>query len=1047
MVTRFHVGTNRPTQRLTLHVSSVSPLPKSYRDAFSDPNRQNAMRDEYHALIKNKTWILVSRPTDTNIVRCMWFFGHKYLADETLSRYKARLVANGSTQLEGVDMDETFSPSSRCDSLLFIYRQGTDIAYLLSYVDDIVLTASSETLLHQYLTFTRPDFSYVVQQVCLYMHDPREPHFSALKRILRYVRGTLDYGLQLFSSSTSELVAYSDADWAGCPTTRRSTFGYCVFHDNNLLSWSAKHQPTLSRFSAEAEYRGVVNAVAETCWLRNLLHELYTPLSSTTIVYCDNVSVVYLSSNPVQHQRTKHIEIDIHFVRDLVAAGQVQVLHGPSRYQFADIFTKGLPSTLFEELRTILSVRSPPASTSGESLILESHKQTTASVPEAPATNTKTSSDYGCNTHFIFESDTETDWVKLLKPFDIEKLKESLNKITPLQLYKLLKLPLNVSILVELFDWANTQKGYCHTFDVYYVLIDKLGSCQEFKVIDRLLLQMRDEGVVFRETLFVMIIRHYQKAGLPGQATRLLLEMRDAFKCGATCKVYNTVLDVLVDGGCAEVARNVFYEMVRIGVAPDVFSFAFVMKGLCSVNEVIRLVGDRVDEALKLLEQMILMGCMPDVETFNDVIHGLCRAKRIHEAAKLVDRMLVRGFTPNALTYGVLIHGLCRTKQVAEAKALLSKVPEPNSVMFNMLINGFVMKGQFDEAKAVLNDNMLRNGYEPDIHTYNTLIRGLCKNDRLFSARDLMKEMKLKGCEPDMISYTILIDGFCKKGRLEEASEVMREMTQKGLSLNTVGYNSIIHALCKVGNVSEALNMFHDMCVQGCKPDIFTFNSLIFGLCDIDEMESALKMFQDMVLEGVVADTVTYNTLIHAFLKKGAIPEAFKLVNEMLFRGCPLDEITYNGLIKALCRDGAVEKAWGLFEEMVERGLNPSTVSCNLLINGLCRFGKVQEAFGFLRDMVHLGMIPDIVTYNSLINGLCKIGNVQEAMNLFENLQSKGMSPNVITYNTLLFSYCKESMLDDAYLLLNRGVAKGFVPNDVTWYILVSSFVKEVDHL
>ncbi|GKB76330.1 ribonuclease H-like domain-containing protein, partial [Tanacetum coccineum] len=218
----------------------------------------------------------------------------------------------------------------------------------------------------QCLTFTRLDISYAVQQMCLYMHDPREPHFSALKRILRYVRGTLDYGLQLFSSSTTDLVAYSDADWAGCPTTRRSTSGYCVFLGNNLLSWSSKRQPTLSRSSAEAEYYGVANVVAETCWLRNLLRELHTPLSSATHVYCDNFSAVYLSCNPVKHQRTKHIEIDIHFVRDLGATVQVRVLHVPSRYQFIDIFTKGLPSALFEEFQSSLSIRSTPAQTARE---------------------------------------------------------------------------------------------------------------------------------------------------------------------------------------------------------------------------------------------------------------------------------------------------------------------------------------------------------------------------------------------------------------------------------------------------------------------------------------------------------------------------------------------------------------------------------------------------------------------------------------------------------------------------------------------------------
>ncbi|GKE85882.1 ribonuclease H-like domain-containing protein [Tanacetum coccineum] len=116
---------------------------------------------------------------------------------------------------------------------------------------------------------------------------------AALKRILRYARGTLDYGLQLFSSSTTDLVAYSDADWAGCPTTRRSTFGYYVFIGNNLLSWSSKRQPMLSHSSVEGEYRGVANAVAETCWLPNLLRELHTPLSFATLVYCDNVSGVY----------------------------------------------------------------------------------------------------------------------------------------------------------------------------------------------------------------------------------------------------------------------------------------------------------------------------------------------------------------------------------------------------------------------------------------------------------------------------------------------------------------------------------------------------------------------------------------------------------------------------------------------------------------------------------------------------------------------------------------------------------------------------------
>ncbi|GJZ02091.1 ribonuclease H-like domain-containing protein, partial [Tanacetum coccineum] len=122
----------------------------------------------------------------------------------------------------------------------------------------------------------------------------------------------------------------------------------------------------LLRSSAKAEYPGVANVVAETTWLCNLLRELHSPLSTTTLVYCDNISAVYISDNPVQHQRTKHIEIDIHFVRDMVTAGQIRVLHVPSHFQNADIFTKGLPSALFEEFRSSLSVRPLPARTEGE---------------------------------------------------------------------------------------------------------------------------------------------------------------------------------------------------------------------------------------------------------------------------------------------------------------------------------------------------------------------------------------------------------------------------------------------------------------------------------------------------------------------------------------------------------------------------------------------------------------------------------------------------------------------------------------------------------
>lgn len=543
MTTRSQHGIFKPNRKyphaLSAETPKISPIPRNPVSALNDPNWKSAMLDEYNALIKNKTWDLVPRPSHVNIIRSMWIFRHKKNSDSSFERHKARLVGDGRSQREGIDCEETFSPvvkpatirtvlsialskswpihqldvknaflhgnlnetvymhqpmgfkdptrpdhvcllrkslyglkqaprawyqrfadfvatigftHSKSDHSLFIYCRGIDIAYILLYVDDIILTTSSDALrcsiisllsaefamkdlgqlsyflgiavtrtnnglflsqqkyaeeileragmtackpcptpidtkgklsaksgdpyddptkyrrlagALQYLTFTRPDISYAVQQVCLFMHAPKIEHMESLKRILRYVQGTIDYGMHLYTSSIHSVLSYTDADWGGCPDTRRSTSGYCMFLGDNLISWSSKRQPTISKSSAEAEYRGVANVVSESCWIRNLLLELHCPIQKATLVYCDNVSAIYLSGNPVQHQRTKHIEMDIHFVREKVQKGEVRVLHVPSRYQIADIFTKGLPRVLFDDFRDSLSVRQPPAKTAG----------------------------------------------------------------------------------------------------------------------------------------------------------------------------------------------------------------------------------------------------------------------------------------------------------------------------------------------------------------------------------------------------------------------------------------------------------------------------------------------------------------------------------------------------------------------------------------------------------------------------------------------------------------------------------------------------------
>jgi histone deacetylase 1/2 len=208
----------------------------------------------------------------------------------------------------------------------------------------------------QYLTITRPDVSYAVNRVCQYLHASRISHWSAVKRILRYVCFTASYGLLLQPAASSVLSAFSDADWAGCPDDMRSTGGYAVFFGPNLIAWNAHKQATVSRSSTEAEYTAVANATAELIWVQSLLRELGVSQNQPLVLWCDNIGVTYLSSNPVFHARTKHIEVDYHFVRERVAQKLLRIKFISSKDQLADIFTKPLPQPQFVGCRRNLNL-------------------------------------------------------------------------------------------------------------------------------------------------------------------------------------------------------------------------------------------------------------------------------------------------------------------------------------------------------------------------------------------------------------------------------------------------------------------------------------------------------------------------------------------------------------------------------------------------------------------------------------------------------------------------------------------------------------------
>ncbi|GJY53573.1 ribonuclease H-like domain-containing protein [Tanacetum coccineum] len=236
MVTRSQRGIVKPLERLSLHTSFVSPIPKSPFLALKDPNWCNAMYDEYDAL--------------------------------------ARLVANSSSQQLGVDFDETFSLVVKPATIHTVLSLAVSRQWPIHQLDvkNAFLNCDlSETVyMHQPSGFVNSHYpNHLLELAHMVNCNPSRTPVDTDSKLVQ--QGTLELGIHLYASATTSLVGYTDVDWAGFPSTSRSTSGYCVFLGDNLLSWSVKRQHTISRSSAEAEYRGVANVVAETTWIRNLL--------------------------------------------------------------------------------------------------------------------------------------------------------------------------------------------------------------------------------------------------------------------------------------------------------------------------------------------------------------------------------------------------------------------------------------------------------------------------------------------------------------------------------------------------------------------------------------------------------------------------------------------------------------------------------------------------------------------------------------------------------------------------------------------------------
>ncbi|KAG7564506.1 Ribonuclease H-like superfamily [Arabidopsis suecica] len=209
----------------------------------------------------------------------------------------------------------------------------------------------------QYLSLTRPDISFAVNRLSQFMHAPTSVHEEAMKRVLRYLPGTVTKGIFFSASTPLNLHAYSDADWAGDHDDYSSTGAYIVYLGKQPISWASRKLKGVARSSTEAEYQALTAAASEVKWLSSLLVELGIKSITTLTIFCDNIGATYLSANPVFHSRMKHLALDYHFVREQVQARTLRVSHICSADQLADALTKPLPRARFTDLAVKIGLR------------------------------------------------------------------------------------------------------------------------------------------------------------------------------------------------------------------------------------------------------------------------------------------------------------------------------------------------------------------------------------------------------------------------------------------------------------------------------------------------------------------------------------------------------------------------------------------------------------------------------------------------------------------------------------------------------------------
>eukprot|EP00253_Pinus_taeda_P006796 PITA_06796 len=295
------------------------------------------MNEEYEFIMKNDIWDVVPRSKDKSVVTSKWLYKIKHGADGSAEKFKARplilvlyvddLFLTGANPLIHQCKRELASEFEMKDLGLMHYFLGLE-DWQMPVGPDLGNPSEYHQLVGalMFLVNSRPDICFAVNTLSQFMVEPHHIHWIAAKNLLRYLWGTITYGLR-YTVGNVRLHGYSDVDWAGSVVDCKSASGCCFSLGSALISWMNRKQKLVALSTDEAEYIAASMASYETVWLRNLFSELFGHVLDTTAIFCDNQSVIHLSENPLFHDHSKHIDIRYHFIRDMVQRGAIRLRH------------------------------------------------------------------------------------------------------------------------------------------------------------------------------------------------------------------------------------------------------------------------------------------------------------------------------------------------------------------------------------------------------------------------------------------------------------------------------------------------------------------------------------------------------------------------------------------------------------------------------------------------------------------------------------------------------------------------------------------------